>query len=91
MRLPHRCVAILTAQTTENTALMLLARIRFRANVFTVQLPSDELFQCSGVMLQCYLHRHLSCINVLYLLNLSASIYCGEMTQDCCKANLVLS
>jgi hypothetical protein len=45
------CVETCSAQIAENTALLLL-RVRFRGNMFTEPLPSNELFRLSGVMSQ---------------------------------------
>jgi hypothetical protein len=40
----------------------IFARVRFRGNVFTEPLPSNELFRLSGVMSQYSIQVQISCI-----------------------------
>jgi hypothetical protein len=50
MCLPHRYVAMSTALTIENTALLLLRAFASGGNMFTEPLPGNELFRLSGVI-----------------------------------------
>jgi hypothetical protein len=49
MYLPHRCVAMSSALTTENTASSIVARIRFREDLFAEPLlaMNYSVFQAS--------------------------------------------
>jgi hypothetical protein len=44
--------SISTALTTVNNLSYIVGRVRFRGNVFTEPLPSNEFFRLSGVMSQ---------------------------------------
>jgi hypothetical protein len=53
MCLPHCCIATRAARTTEKNRFFIVVRVRFRGNVFTKPLPSNELFRRLGVMSHC--------------------------------------
>jgi hypothetical protein len=52
MCLPHSCIATSEVGAHRENRSSIVARIRFRGNVFTELLSSNELFRLSGVLLQ---------------------------------------